>query len=465
MDDSKIESFLEEFMNIIIVGCGRVGRSIAEQLNTEEHSITVIDTDPECFDRIEDTQNILAIEGNGATLNILKEASVETAEVLIAVTATDELNIYTCFLAKQCGVPTTIARVRNPEYNKDMKALSDVLSLTMMINPEETAAREISRLLKYPGAIQVSNLGSGLADLITVKIAPGCVIANKKVADCYNILRDYMRICLIKRGDDIYIPNGDFLIEPGDMMTFIAPSKAAQKLLRLLGYETVQDNYAIILGGGKTSFYLAKLLKEAGMNTKIIEKNIKRCEELSDTLNGVMVINGNAMDEELLTSEGIERADAVVSLLATDEENVLVSLYAQQVNKKADVITELGNLKLSSIIDNLPLARTIMPKQLTGEYIVRYVRALHNAKDSSMQTMYKLGNGQAEALEFLITNESKITGIPLSKLAFKPMLQVGAIIRNSRIVVPTGSETIEKNDRVFIITKQKNINSIEDILR
>ena len=452
-------------MNIIIVGCGRVGRSIAEQLNTEEHSITVIDVNPKALERFEDTQNILTIEGNGATLDTLKEAGISSAEILIAVTPRDELNIYTCFLAKQCGITNTIARVRNPQYNKDIMEFSEKLSVAMVINPEQTAAQEIARLLKYPGALSVNTLSRGTVDLITIKISEDSVVANKRVADCYSIIRDYMRICLIKRNDELFIPNGDFLIKPGDIMSFVAPSKAAQKLLKLMGFPTVQDNNAIILGGGKISFYLAKALKEAGMYTKIIESDIERCEQLSDTLDGVMIINGDAMDENLLVAEGIERADAIVTLLATDEENVLVSLYAQQVNKKADVITELGNLKLSSILENLPLNRTIMPKQLTGRYIVQYVRGMHNAKDSDIQTIYKIGDGQAEALEFSVEKEGKVTGVPLSKLSFKPMLQVACIIRNNRLVIPTGNEIIQKNDMVFVVTKQKNINGLDDIVR
>lgn len=452
-------------MNIIIVGCGRVGRSIAEELNSEEHSITIIDVNPIALAKFEDTENILTIEGNGATLDILREAEVDSAEVLIAVTPTDELNIYTCFLAKECGVKNTIARVRNPQYIKDVEELSEKLSVSLVINPELTAAREIARLLKYPGAVGVANLSQGRTDLITVKISEDSVVADKRVADCYSIIKNYMRICLISRDSEVYIPNGDFIIRPGDKMSFVAPTNQAQKLLKQLGYPNAQDNSTIILGGGKISYYLAKALREAGMNVKIIESDIDRCEDLSESLNGVMVIHGSAMEEELLLSEGIERADAIVSLLATDEENVLVSLYAQEVNEKADVITEIGNLKLSSIVDTLPLNRTIKPKQLTGRYIVQYVRGLHNAMDSDIQTLYKLENGQAEALEFLVKRESRVTGIPLSKLQIKPMLQVVCIMRNQRLIIPTGSETIEKGDRVFIVTKQKNIIGLDDIVR
>lgn len=452
-------------MNIIIVGCGRVGRNIAEQLNTEEHSITVIDNDQVALDRIEDTQNILTINGNGATLEILDEADIDSADLLIAVTPTDELNLYTCLLAKQKGIETTIARVRNPQYSIDAKEIVDNLQVSLTINPEKTAAEEIARLIKYPAATKIGAFGQGVADLIKLKIKEGCTLANKRVMDCSNILRDYIKICTVERNNELYIPNGEFEILPGDYISIVSPSKAAMKLFKLLGYESAQGNDVIILGGGRISFYLAKTLKEASINVKIIEKKTAICEALSEELNGVTIINGDAMDESLLTAEGIDRADTIVSLLSTDEENVLVSLYAQQINTKAKVITELGNLKLSSIIENLPLDTTINPKQLTGENIIRHVRGLQNSIGSNVETMYRVGNNQAEALEFHVKKEGKVTGKSISSLSFLPDLQISCIIRNNRLIIPKGDDTIEKNDKVFIISKTKGLANLDDIVR
>lgn len=452
-------------MNIIIVGCGRVGRSIAEQLNTEEHSITVIDESQRALDRIDDTQNILTIQGNGATYNILEEADIKNTNLLIAVTPTDELNLYTCILAKQVGVQHTIARVRNPQYVRDVKKISEKMMPTLMINPEETAAKEIARLLRYSGAKKVESIGQGVGDLITIKVAENSLIANRQVQECSEIIRKYVMICLVERGEDVYIPNGDFTIQEGDLVSFITPAKFSNKLLKLLGFESKKGDNVLILGGGKISYYLAQELLESSMKVKIIEKKEDRCEHLSDELSDTTVICGDAMDESLITAEGIERADSIVSLLATDEENVLVSLYAKKVNEKANVVTELGNLKLSSIVDSLPLDRTIYPKQLTGEYIVRYVRGISNAAGSDMKTMYKFANGKVEALEFYVKEEGSVTGTPLSKLNLKSDLQIVSIIRNNRIIVPTGNDTIEKGDNVFIITKHKGLSELNGILR
>lgn len=452
-------------MNIIIVGCGRIGRNIADLLNTEEHSITVIDTDTEALDRISDTQNILTIEGNGATLDVLNEAQVSKADLIIAVTQTDELNLYTCLIAKKAGAKNTIARVRNPKYVRDINYLQKDIKLSLAINPEYTAALDIARLLKYPGASKMNTFGGEIADLIKIKIKENSSLCGKRVADCSSLLKDYIKISIVERDDDVFIPNGDFVIEAGDFVSFVTPNKAATKLLKLLGYDSTQGKNIIILGGGKISFYLAKTLHEASFKVKIIEKDYDRCENLSEILDGVTIINGDAMDESLLLSEGIENADAIVSLLATDEENVLVSLYAKQINEKANVITELGNLSLSSIIKNLPLDTVIRPKQLAGETIVRYVRALQNTIDSNVETMYRIADGQAEALEFRITSESDVTGKPLSELPLKSDLQLVCIVRNNRIIIPTGSDTIEIYDTIFVITKHQGLNKVEEILK
>lgn len=452
-------------MDIIIVGCGRVGRNIAEELSTEEHSITVIDTQQTALDKIDDTQNILTIEGNGATYKVLEEANIKSADLLIAVTSTDELNLYTCLIAKKAGAKNTIARVRNPEYTKDIGMIQDDLKLSMTINPELVAAQEISRLIKYPGAIKIDSFGHGVADLVRLKVIENSPIANKKVEDCSKIIRDYVRICLVERAGEIYIPDGSFEILPNDTVSFITPAKFAEKLLKLTGYREVKGNHVIILGGGRISFYLASELQAAGFSVKIIEKDTQRCEDLSEELNNILIINGDATDEDLLLSEGIESADAVVSMLSTDEENVLVSLYTKQINKKANVITELGNISLTSIVENLPLDKTIMPKQLSGEQIVKYVRGMSNAGESNVETMYRVANGKIEALEFKVTREGAVTGKPLSTLSLKDNLHIICIIRNHRIIIPTGENTIEKDDTVFVLTKIKGLTNLDDILR
>lgn len=452
-------------MNIIIVGCGRVGRSIAEQLNMEGHSITVIDEKYEALERISDTQNVMAIQGNGATYSVLREAEIDSCDLLIAVTAADELNLYTCLLAKNAGVKSTIARVRNPEYISDVEIIKDDLKLTLAINPEYTCASDISRLLKYPGATKISSFSKGMIDFIKIKLTDKTPITGRRVADTASILKGAMRICYVERGGEFHIPNGDFVLHEGDLVSLVVPSGDAAKLLKMMGTLGNKSRSVIILGGSKIGFYLAKILRVAGVSVKIIEKNPRRCEELSEDLDGVMIINADAMDEDLLLSEHIDSADGVVCLMNTDEENLLASLYSKQVNPKAKIVTELGNLKFTSVVDTLPLDSVIRPKQLTGEYIIRYVRGMQNAVGNNVETMFKVSGDRAEALEFIVREESAVTSVPLSKLNLKNDLQIVCIGRNGRVMTPGGNDTIEKGDRVIVITKHKGLSDLRDILR
>lgn len=452
-------------MKIIIVGCGRVGRSIAEQLNTEGHSITVIDENYEALEKVSDTQNVMAIHGNGATYSVLREADIGSCDLMIAVTATDELNLYTCLLAKNAGVESTIARVRNPEYINDVELVKEDLKLTLAINPEFTCASEIARLVKFSGVVNISTFAKGMIDFIKIRLTEKSPIADKRVADCAHMLKGTVRLVFIERNGEFHIPNGDFILREGDLVAFVAPAAAAAKLLKTLGTISNKGRSVMILGGSKIGFYLAKILRQSGVSVKIIERNPARCEQLAEDLDGVMIINADAMDEDILLSEHIERADGVICLMNTDEENLLASLFAKQVNPGAKVITELGNLKFSSVIETLPLDSVIRPKQLTGEYIIRYVRGMHNTVGNNVETMYKINGDQAEALEFVVREDSEVTSIPLSELNLKNDLQIVSIGRSGKVITPGGNDTIEKGDRVIVITKHKGLTDLRDILR
>jgi trk system potassium uptake protein TrkA len=384
---------------------------------------------------------------------------------LIAVTATDELNLYTCLIAKNAGAPRTIARVRNPEYTNDIPRLKDELKLSLAINPEQTCARELSRLLKNSGAIEIDSFAKGVVDITKIKIPENSPIANQKIVDSSNILKYGIRICLVEREHQCYIPNGDFVIRAGDLISFAGSSKATSKLLKKLGVTTNRNHNIIILGGSKIAYYLAKNLSEIGMGVKIIDNNINRCESLSEKLENAVVIHGNGMDQELLISEGIEHADAILTLMGSDEENILMSLFAKDINPKAKVITEITNLSFTKIIEKFNLDSIIHPKFLTGEYIVRYVRAMQNSMGSNVETLYRLSQGEAEALEFRVREEGMATGVPLSMLDLKSDLQIACINRQGNIIIPNGTDTIELNDTVIVVTKHKGLSDLKDILR
>ena len=451
-------------MDIIIVGSGRVGRTIAEQMNMEGMSLTVIDTDTHALEKLSDTQNIMTIEGNGATLSVLQEAGVKECDLLIAVTASDELNLYTCLIAKNAGVKRTIARVRNPEYTKDLPFVKDDLKLSMAINPEQICAKQLTRMIKFPGVDSMSSFAKGHIDLIKIKVEENSPLANKKVVQSLGLIKDGVRLCTVERDGECYIPNGDFEILPSDYVSFIASSKIAAKLLKKLGIVSNRDRAVLLLGGSRIAYYLAKDLLEAGIDVKIIDNNEQRCEELSEKLDDALIIHGDAMDQDLLLSEGIEHMDTIITMMNTDEENLVSSLYAKQVNPKAKIITEIGNLKMSQVFDNLPLDTMFHPKKITGDQIMRYVNAMRNSLDREFETVHPIAGGKAEALEFRVREANRITGTPLSQLTLKSGIQIASINRRGKMIIPKGTDTIEVGDVVIIISKLKALKNLEDIL-
>lgn len=451
-------------MDIIIVGCGRVGRTITKQLSKEGHNITAIDVSKRALEKIGENHNVMTIKGNGATFDTLDEARIKDCDLIIAVTEADELNLYTCLIAKNAGVQRTIARVRNPEYTKDIPRLKDELKLSMAINPEQACARETARLLKYSGAIEIDTFAKGVVDLIKFKIQSNSPLANQKIVDSANLLKDGVRICLVERNKQCYIPNGDFEILPGDIISIVGSAKSTMKSLKKLNVNLNTSRNIIILGGSRIAYYLAKSLGETGAKVKIIERNMKRCESLSESLKNTMIIHGNGTDQDFLISEGIEHADSIVALMNSDEENIIMSLFAKEVNPKAKIITEINNFNFKAILDNLPLDTIIHPKFLTGEYIVKYVRAMQNSVGSNIETSYSLFDNQAEALEFRVREESMVIGVPLSMLELKPDLQIACINRHGKIIIPNGTDTIQLSDTVIVVTKQKGLPDLKDIL-
>ena len=451
-------------MNIIIVGCGKVGSTIAKQLNAEGHNIVVVDNNPRPVEQITETLDVMGIEGNGATYKILMEAGVKVADLLIAVTAADELNLYCCFIAKCIGNLHTIARVRNPEYTVDLPLLKEELRLSMEINPELTSAREMTKLLKFPGAIEIDTFSKGMVELIKIRIGSDSPLAGKKILETAKILKDKVKVCIVERGEEVFIPNGDFCINEGDKISVIVQSGEAQKVLKKLGIISGKSRNVIILGGSTTAYYLAKNLLQSGNNVKIIKRNAQRCVELCEALPNATIINGDAMDEELLLSEGIEYANGIAALMDIDEENIIVSLYAKSVSK-AKIITKINTIAFDSIISNLALDSVINPKHITGEYIVRYVRAMQNSLGSSVETLYKISDDKAEALEFRVREHSPVTDIPIKDLKLKDNLQIACINRQGKMFLPMGSDMIMLHDTVIVITRHKGLNDLKDILK
>lgn len=450
-------------MRIVIVGCGKVGTSIATELNSEGHNIVVVDINREAVQNLSDSLDVMGVEGNGATYEVLIEAGADAADILIAAAAADEINIYTCLMAKAAGVKHTIARVRNPEYTQDLFRVKDQLGLSMAINPELTAATEISRLLRFSGALEIDSFSKGIAELIKVSIPQDSIINNKKISDI-DILNGKARICLVERSGEVYIPNGDFVICGGDKISVVAKPEMAAKFFKKINVAIGKSKDVILLGGGKVSFYLAKILLESGTNVKIIEKNGKRCQHLAEVLPDAVIIHGDCMDQDLLLSEGIEHANGIAALTDYDEENILISLYLKGASK-AKVITKVNNTSFDLILGNLNLDCIIHPKNLTGEYIARYIRAVRNSEGSNVETLYRLNDNRIEALEFRVREGSRVTGKQISELPLKDNLQIICINRRGKIILPHGSDKIMPDDRVVILTTHKGLSAIEDILK
>ncbi len=450
-------------MKIVIVGCGKVGTSIASELNLAGHNIVVIDINRAAVTRLSDSIDGMGIEGNGATYETLSEAGAGDADLVIAVTARDEVNLYTCLMARTCGCPNTIARVRNPEYTNDLFRVKDILGLSMFINPELTAAVEISRLLRFSGALEIDSFSKGMFELIKVGVPKNSPLVDRAISRI-DILRGKVRICTVERDNEVYIPNGEFVIRAGDRISIASKPEIAAKFFKKAELNIARSRDVMILGGGKISYYLAQRLLKAGVNVKIIEKNAQRCEELSEMLHDAVIIHGDCMDQDLLLSEGVEHTDGVAALMDYDEENILISMYIKNISK-AKAITKVNNAHFDSIIDQIDLECVINPKKIAGEYIARYVRAVQNSLGSNVETLYRLHEDRVEALEFRAKSGSRVLNKPLAELSLKDDLQIICIARKGRIILPVGSDMILPDDSVVIITKHQGLSDLNDILR
>ena len=450
-------------MKIVIVGCGKVGTSIARELNASDHEISVVDNNRAAVNRLSESLDVLGIEGNGATYEVLAEAGAETADLVIAATARDEVNLYTCLMARAAGVPHTIARVRSPEYTDNLYRVKDQLRLSMSINPELTEAIEISRLLRFSGALEIDSFAKGAVELIKVLIPAESPINGKRISQI-DTLKGRIRVCTVQRGSEVYIANGDTVIQAGDKVSVVAKPEIASRFFKKTNINIGKSKDVFLLGGGKVSFYLAQRLIKSGANVKIIERNAQRCEELAEALHDAMIIHGDCMDQELLLSEGIDRADGVAALMDYDEENILISLYIKEVSK-AKIITKINNESFDNIIGNLGLECVINPKTLTGEYIARYIRAMQNSLGSNVETLYRLHEDRVEALEFRAKESSKVLNTPLADLNLKQDLQIICISRGGKIILPQGGDSIKACDSVVVITKHKGLSDLNDILQ
>lgn len=450
-------------LNIIIVGCGKVGATLVEQLTKEGHDITVIDKKPERIQDITNMYDVMGIVGNGASYSTQMEAGIEEADLIIAVTDSDELNLLCCTVAKRVGKCAAIARVRTPDYSEETGYLREKLGLALIINPELEAAKEVARILYLPTALEVNSFAHGQAELIKFKVPSDNILNGLSIAYLGKNITNDILICAIERDGEVYIPNGNFVIKSGDVISFAAERHVARSFLKTIGFATNQVKDTLIIGGSKAAYYLAKELINMGISVKIIERDKLNCERLSIKLPKAIVINGDGTDPDILKEEGIERVQSFIPLTGIDEENIMLTLHAKQVSN-AKVVTKINRVNYKQVINNLDLGSLVYPKYITSEAIIAYVRAKKNSKGSNIETLYHMFDSRVEAIEFIVEENSRISGIPIKDLKLKKDVLISFINHDGHIIIPTGNDEIEDGDTVMIVTKNTGFTDINDII-
>ena len=451
-------------MKIIIAGCGKIGSTLVESLVAEGHDIVIIDNSPSVITEITNTYDVMGICGNCVDSDILDEADVSNAELFISVANNDELNMLSCFLARKRGAKNTIARIRTPEYNdKSLDFMKHELELSMSINPELLAAHELFNMLKFPFAVKIESFSRRYLEMIEVRLKDDSFLDGTKLIELRSKFNVKVLVCCILRGDEVFIPDGNFVLKSGDRIGIIANHTEFQKLFKHSGQTQKPAKDIILLGGGRVSYYLAEMLTNIGSNVKIIEKDEKVCESLCEQLPKTTVIHGDGAQQELLIEEGLLKTDAFLSLTGMDEQNILISIFASSHNVP-QVIAKVNRDELAGMAEKLGLDTMISPKKIVADQIISYARALQNSLGSSIETLYKCMDGKAEALEFNVRENPRLTGIPLKDLKLRKNILIGGIIRDRKTIIPGGNDMIMDGDKVVVIAANHRLQDLSDIL-
>lgn len=456
-------------MKIIVVGCGKVGYTLTEQLSAEGHDITIIESNDAKLESACTNLDVMGVSGNGTSYRVQQEAGIEDADLLIAVTNRDEINLLACLIAKKAGNCQTVARVRNPEYFKEIGFLKEELGLTMVINPERAAAAEIARLIQIPSAMEIDTFAKGRINLVKVEIPKDSAWVGMKISDISAKFSGNLLICVIERRSEkgecqVLIPDGNTFLQGGDKISISVSPEHFNLLFQKVGVAHRIIKNVMIAGGSTISYYLAEQLLKSKIKVKIIDIKQSRCEELSELLPEAMVLEGDVANETLLNEEGIANTDAFVALTNFDEENIMLSLYANKVSK-AKLFTKVNRIAFEGVISEIPIGSVISPKNLTAEYIIRYVRSMQNSMGSNVEAVYRMMHNKVEALEFYIKEDSKVTNISLADLKLKPNLLICGIMRDGKKIIPTGQDELRKGDSVIVVTTNIGLNDIQEIMR
>lgn len=452
-------------MKIIIVGCGKIGSTLISSLVNEGHDIVAIDSSPAVITEITNIYDVMGVCGNGVDSDILWEAEVNAADLFIAVTGSDEFNMLSCFMAKKMGASYTIARIRNPEYNdKSLSFMREQLELALSINPEYLAAQELFNILKFPSAVKIESFSRRYLEMVELRLKSDSALDGVKLSELRNKYNARVLICCVKRDDKIFIPDGNFVLKSNDRIGITATPAEIQKFFKSLGLLQKQAKNVMILGGSRTAEYLSEMLISIGCHVKIIEKDENKAIKLCETHPKAVIIHGDGARQELLLEEGVHNIDAFVSLTGTDEENILISIFAstQGVPK---TIAKVNREELSVMAEKLGVETIVSPRKIISDQLVSYARALQNSVGSNVETLYKLMDGDAEALEFNVIDDPRLTNIPLKDLTLKKNILIAGIMRDRKTIIPGGNDVILPRDRVVVFASEQKLSDLSDILK
>ena len=451
-------------MNIIIVGLGTIGTTILKNLSGKGHTITIIDESKHKVESLIERYDVQGVVGNGASLDIQKEAGVRGSDVTIALTNSDELNVFACLVAKKLGTKNTVARVRNPDYRRQIDEMKDELGISMIVNPEQDTATEIFNMITLPEIAKVEQFANGRALLAEIIAEGGCALIGETLISIGKKLDTRVLICAVQRGDEVFIPSGNFEIKEGDRLHFSSDATTLRDFLSEINLVSNPIKNIMIVGGSRIAYYLASSLSLRGRRRKIklIESNKATAETLAEELPKVTVVRGNGTQHDLLIEEGIEAMDAFVALTDIDEENMIVSMFANKMNVRK-TITQIKNDDLHGMLSELGIENNVSPKDIVANRVISYVRALENSKGSNVLSLYRLVGNRVEALEFLAKRRGKFYGIPLRDLKIKNDCLVACIIRGTTVIIPDGNATIQLGDNVIVVTTHKDFDDLNDI--
>lgn len=450
-------------MRIVIIGDGKVGYTLTEALSREGHDILVIDNQKDVLDRAEELLDVMVLGGNGASVDVQQQADVGNSDLMIAVTSADEINLICCMVARKLGCKHTIARIRNPEYAAHLSLLREELGLSMTVNPESSAAQEIFRLLQYPSFLKRDAFAKGRVEIVEIPVAVGGRFDGLRLIDLYKTVKIRVLVCAVERKDEVYIPDGNFQLCGGDKIYVTAPTQDLVALVKSTSLEQVKIRSVMLIGGSRISVYLADMLIEAGIKVKIMDNDLAKCTELCQRLPRASVIHADGASISALRQEGIEETDAVVTLTNIDEENLLISMYANHMHVPK-VVTKVNRTEYNEIFRDKGIDCVVSPKMLTCADILRYVRAMQNRQGAGVITLHRMVDGKVEALEFRANQSTWYLGVPLMNIPLKKNLLIACISRNGKVLIPRGSDMIQSGDSVVVVTTgDRSFRDLNDI--